>query len=556
MPCTPFRVLDAPHLRDDFYCSALAYSSTSRTLAVGLNQRVYLWSETGGVQYPPLTRSRFSHHVTSVSFSSTEGGHSILAVGRQGGQLSLWSSLEAETRFEIKHTSPVTCVSFKPMVTYRPSHYFDQNASCEDLLVGDEHGFIYFYSIEWPSSAQLCNHPNWTGNVAVLAKVAAHSQQICGLAWSPDGKYFATGGNDNVALLFESATVLGRGKNSRGRYERRNVHPTDPVVTNLSPPTSPTAIDPEAFDLWTRLRTSNRSAANLMPWRTRPGHLDHAATPHVTGTPPPVPPRSPVSGLLTPPTSPTRLQQYTPESQSHPTHWNMHKHHFTHSAAVKALAFAPWQSSLLATGGGSNDRQIHFFHTTSGATLALINVWAQVTSLIWSTTKREICATFGYAQPEHRVRIAVFAWPSAECVVSIPWGGERENNNLRSNVGLGGDGGRALWAIAFPGGPNPSGRSDSRSPGRGHGGTGPGTGTGTERREGERWASRTEEEGCIIVAGSDESVKFHEVWAGKSRGGQGIACEALGLTRGALGGSAILEGVCEGIDVEGIEVIR
>lgn len=121
----------------------------------------------------------------------------------------------------------------------------------------------------------------------------------------------------------------------------------------------------------------------------------------------------------------------------------MHKKIFHHSAAVKAIAYAPWQPTLLATGGGSNDRQIHFHHTESGSTLAVINVFAQVTSLIWSSTKREIVATFGYAQPEHDIRIAVFAWPSCECVMSIPW--ERKPN---------GEIGRALWAIPYPGGPN------------------------------------------------------------------------------------------------------
>lgn len=61
------------------------------------------------------------------------------------------------------------------------------------------------------------------------------------------------------------------------------------------------------------------------------------------------------------------------------------------------------------------------------------------------------------------------------------------------------------------------------------------------------WWSRTAEEGCLVVASSDESVKFHEVWseARKSAGG------SVGL----LGGSDILESL-DGIDKEGAEVIR
>ena len=34
-----------------------------------------------------------------------------------------------------------------------------------------------------------------------------------------------------------------------------------------------------------------------------------------------------------------------------------------HSAAVKALAWCPWQRDLLASGGGSRDKTIKFWNT-------------------------------------------------------------------------------------------------------------------------------------------------------------------------------------------------
>ncbi|KAI9737215.1 MAG: hypothetical protein M1818_005747 [Claussenomyces sp. TS43310] len=183
------------------------------------------------------------------------------------------------------------------------------------------------------------------------------------------------------------------------------------------------------------------------------------------------------------------------------------KHRWVHGAAVKAISFCPWRQGLVATGGGSNDKCIHFFHTVSGACLATINVAAQVTSLIWSTTRREIAATFGYAQPDHPYRVAVFSWPECRQVAAIPWEGEH----------------RALYAIPYPGGPNDGSRS----------------------RRG-RVSSKIKQEGCIIVAASDESVKFHEVW--------GAGPKATAGGEGCLGGSDILEGM-EGIDKEG-DLIR
>ncbi|KAF7549964.1 hypothetical protein G7Z17_g6026 [Cylindrodendrum hubeiense] len=181
----------------------------------------------------------------------------------------------------------------------------------------------------------------------------------------------------------------------------------------------------------------------------------------------------------------------------------LERHRWVHGAAVKAIAFCPWRRGLIATGGGSNDKCIHFFHTTSGTALATISVSAQVTSLIWSTTRREIAATFGYAQPEHPYRIAIFSWPECKQVAAIPWEGEL----------------RALYAIPYPRGPGYRMNQKSGSAGQ---------------------------EGCIVVASSDKSVKFHEVWS-RERG-------ATVGGRGMLGGSDILEGL-EGIDKEG-DVIR
>lgn len=56
-----------------------------------------------------------------------------------------------------------------------------------------------------------------------------------------------------------------------------------------------------------------------------------------------------------------------------------------HRAAVKAIAWCPWQSNLLATGGGNQDGCIHFWNSTTGARVNSIDTGSQVTSLKWST---------------------------------------------------------------------------------------------------------------------------------------------------------------------------
>lgn len=461
------RVLDAPNLRDDFYCSILAYSLTSRTLAVGLGNLLYGWSETRGVQ---LLNAGIDPdcYLTSLSFSSAEGCKSILAFGRSDntlGLLSLYDDPDTSAlrsaprpRFDVIQPSAVACLSWKPVCTIRPSRNRVNPGipvKNEDLLVGDEAGLIYYYAVEWPERWEV-ERDNWPGDMTLLARIMVHSQQICGLSWSKNGDVFGTGGNDNICCLFETAKVLEAHRPTRPPDHEDQIESSTVAHSHgLS----------EFSEAGTEVQVT-KSAPYQLVTRIGPGE---------------------------------------------------EKHRWVHGAAVKAIAFCPWQDSLVATGGGSNDKCIHFFHTGSGAALASISVSAQVTSLIWSTTRREIAATFGYAQPDHPVRIAVFSWPECRQVAAIPWAGEH----------------RALYAIPYPCGPD-----DAKSAGREI--------RGGKNRKGVQDRSRTAKEGCIIVASSDKSVKFHEVWAADKRGTAGVA--------GVLGGSPILE-FLEGIDREGM-VIR
>lgn len=147
------RVLDAPGLRDDFYCSIMAYSRTCNTLAVGLGNLLYGWSESSGVTLLN-TGLKDGSWLTSVAFSSDQGGKSILAFGRSSGLLSLVSLFDSLLpRFEVYHPEPIACLSWRPTATPRPSRNRRNPGvlvKTEDLLVGDDIGDVYYYSVEWP----------------------------------------------------------------------------------------------------------------------------------------------------------------------------------------------------------------------------------------------------------------------------------------------------------------------------------------------------------------------------------------------------------------------
>jgi hypothetical protein len=308
-----------------------------------------------------------------------------------------------------------------------------ETVATEELLIGDETGNVYMYSIEWPTQDRR-DLFDWHGSMTMLAKFSCHTQQVCGIAWSRDGCTFATGGNDNSLFVYDSKKLFAKSK--------------DPT------PASDVTV-----------RNGNTSESDSIAGQ---GEV-----------------------LTVIPGRESKL--------------------FNINAACKAIAFAPWQSSLIAARGGSNDRCIHFYHAQSGAVLATIDCLAQVTSLTWSETRSEIAATFGFAQPDHPFRVAVFSWPSCQEIVKIPWVGEE----------------RALYAIAYPGGPNVGPSNPKKATGL------PETGYG----------KRTREEGCLVIATSDASIKFHEIWPERDAKSKRIRGGGL------LGRSQILEdGISEELE--------
>ncbi|XP_028784837.1 cell division cycle 20.2, cofactor of APC complex [Neltuma alba] len=83
-------------------------------------------------------------------------------------------------------------------------------------------------------------------------------------------------------------------------------------------------------------------------------------------------------------------------SSSSPTHW-LHRLE-DHRAAVKALAWCPFQGNLLATGGGGGDQCIKFWNTHTGACINSVNTGSQVCALLWNKNERELLSSHGFTQ--------------------------------------------------------------------------------------------------------------------------------------------------------------
>ncbi|KAI9014056.1 WD40-repeat-containing domain protein [Hyaloraphidium curvatum] len=263
----PERVLDAPGMVDDYYLNLLDWSSTN-TLAVVLGKTIYLWSgETGEVTEfitAPATDS-----ITSVAF--TNDG-SYLAVGMHEGDTQIW---DLETGGKVRsmggHVARVGVLSWRDHLL---------SSGCRD-------GSIFNHDV------RVANHK--------VAELLAHTSEVCGLKWRPDGAFLASGGNDNLVNIWDA----------RG---------------------------------------------NVPKWTKR-----------------------------------------------------------EHNAAVKALAWCPWQPHLLATGGGTHDRHIHFWNVSTGAKLSSLDTGSQVTSLHWSREYKEILSSHGF--PDNQMTL--WTYPALQKVADL-----------------------------------------------------------------------------------------------------------------------------------------
>ncbi|XP_070502567.1 cell division cycle protein 20 homolog [Chironomus tepperi] len=265
IPTNPERILDAPDIINDYYLNLLDWSSDN-IVTVALGQSVYLWNAgTGNIEI--LFENQGADHTCSLSW--IEEGQT-LAVGNSNGAVELWDCVKMKRlRVMNGHSARVGSLGWNSWLVSSGSR--DGNIIHHDVRQRD--------------------HQVGTSN--------GHTQEICGLKWSLDKKYLASGGNDNIV------------------------------------------------NVWAAEGTSGTTSTPL----------------HVLNE---------------------------------------------HQAAVRALAWSPWQSNVLATGGGTADRCIKFWNVNNGSCTNTIDTKSQVCSILFSKNYKEIISAHGYANNQ----LTVWKYPS------------------------------------------------------------------------------------------------------------------------------------------------
>ncbi|KAF5833078.1 activator and specificity factor for anaphase promoting complex [Dunaliella salina] len=169
IPRAPFKVLDAPALQDDFYLNMVDWSSQN-VLAVGLGPSVYLWSaSTSNVS--KLCDLPAGDVVCSVAWSQRG---TYLSVGCNSGKVQIWDAARMRlVRTMEGHRARVGTMAWG-------SHVLSSGSRDRTILQRDVRAPEHFSS-----------------------KLQGHRSEICGLKWSPDDRQLASGGNDNLLLVWQ-----------------------------------------------------------------------------------------------------------------------------------------------------------------------------------------------------------------------------------------------------------------------------------------------------------------------------------------------------------------
>lgn len=88
---------------------------------------------------------------------------------------------------------------------------------------------------------------------------------------------------------------------------------------------------------------------------------------------------------------------------------------FGHLAAVKAIAWCPWKPHLIATGGGTTDRNIKIWNSTNGNCLYQVDTKSQISGLEWNEEYQEIVTAHGFQNHE----INIWKFPTMTKVAEL-----------------------------------------------------------------------------------------------------------------------------------------
>ena len=207
IPKTPFRVLDAPNLIDDYYLNLLDWGKEN-IIAVALSDEIYLWNDTKAKASLLMTytnNNSISEDISNniiTSLSWMENGIN-LGIGLPDGIIQLWDiNKKIRIREIFAHNNRVSCLSWNNNI----------------LSSGSKDRYIKNFDIRI--------------KVPEISKIKKHKQEVCSLKYSIEGDLLASGGNDNMAYIWDIRNLKNNIFNFLFNENKNNPYEIKPYSIN------------------------------------------------------------------------------------------------------------------------------------------------------------------------------------------------------------------------------------------------------------------------------------------------------------------------------------
>ena len=168
IPNEPIKILDTPGVDDNYYTNILDWSSQN-FICISLSNIGYLF-DYSSMDFEQIYEAEEDENITSTVFNR-EGDK--VAIGNDFGEILIFDIQTQKCITTMKnHDSRVGCLDWNE----------------KGLISGSKKGSIVLHDLNSPNFC--ANSFNW------------HKQEIVGLKWNPVNDSFASGGNDNQALVW------------------------------------------------------------------------------------------------------------------------------------------------------------------------------------------------------------------------------------------------------------------------------------------------------------------------------------------------------------------
>lgn len=179
IPTKPEKVLYVPGIFDDYYLNLMSWSKDN-VVAITLESGTYLWNVETNI---PEEVFLATDSETSLGFSPSEP--SLLAVGTDSGSLVI---------HDIQNPCAPVPVSAWELESCGMIGTLDWSQNGSLLACGTKSGSI-----------GLIDHRVAHKPVSFMGSCtgSGHAQDVCGLKWNPQGSLVASGGNDDLVMVWD-----------------------------------------------------------------------------------------------------------------------------------------------------------------------------------------------------------------------------------------------------------------------------------------------------------------------------------------------------------------